>query len=82
VEDPLPDVDDWWEEPADAADAESVDDIRRLEDLGVTDLQVTPWSEKILAEMGVGAIMQQQPSLQVKVDAIRRYADEMISKFE
>jgi hypothetical protein len=32
--------------------------------------------------MGVGAIMQQQPSLQVKVDAIRRYADEVISKFE
>lgn len=63
-------------------DAESVDDIRRLEDLGVTDLQVTPWSEKILAEMGVGAIMQQQPSLQVKVDAIRRYADEVISRFE
>lgn len=62
-------------------DAESVDDIRRLEDMGVSDLQVTPWSEKILAEMGVGAIMQQQPSLQVKQDAIRRYADEVIARF-
>jgi probable F420-dependent oxidoreductase len=62
-------------------DAESLDDIRRLEDLGVTDLQVTPWSERILAEMGVGAIMQQQPSLAVKQDAIKRYADEVISKF-
>jgi len=61
-------------------DAESIDDIRRLEDLGVTDLQVTPWSERILAEMGVGAIMQQQPSLAVKQDAIRRYADEVIAK--
>ena len=61
-------------------DAESIDDIRRLEDLGVTDLQVTPWSERILAEMGVGAIMQQQPSLTVKQDAIRRYADEVIAK--
>jgi alkanesulfonate monooxygenase SsuD/methylene tetrahydromethanopterin reductase-like flavin-dependent oxidoreductase (luciferase family) len=62
-------------------DAETVDDIRRLEDMGITDLQVTPWSEKILAEMGVGAIMQQQPSLQVKQDAIKRYADEVIAKF-
>ena len=62
-------------------DAESVDDIRRLEDMGVTDLQVTPWSEKILAEQGVGAIMQQQPSLEVKQDAIKRYADEVITKF-
>jgi probable F420-dependent oxidoreductase len=62
-------------------DAESVGDIRRLEDMGVTDLQVTPWSEKILAEQGVGAIMQQQPSLEVKQDAIKRYADEVISRF-
>lgn len=62
-------------------DANSIDDIRRLEDLGVTDLQVTPWSEQILAEMGVGAIMQQQPSLAVKQDAIKRYADEVIAKF-
>jgi hypothetical protein len=62
-------------------DAETVDDIRRLEDMGITDLQVTPWSDKILAEMGVGAIMQQQPSLQVKQDAIKRYADEVIAQF-
>jgi probable F420-dependent oxidoreductase len=62
-------------------DADTVDDIQRLEDMGVTDLQVTPWSEKILAEMGVGAIMQQQPSLPVKQDAIQRYADEVIAKF-
>jgi probable F420-dependent oxidoreductase len=62
-------------------DADTVDDIQRLEDMGVTDLQVTPWSEKILAEMGVGAIMQQQPSLLVKQDAIQRYADEVIAKF-
>ncbi len=62
-------------------DADTVDDIQRLEDMGVTDLQVTPWSEKILAEMGVGAIMQQQPSLQAKQDAIQRYADEVIVKF-
>ncbi len=61
-------------------DAETVDDIRRLKDLGVTDLQVTPWSERILAEMGVGAIMQQQPSLEVKLEAIKRYAGEMIDK--
>jgi len=61
-------------------DAESLDDIRRLEDLGVTDLQVTPWSEQILAQMGVGAIMQQQPPLDVKLAAIERYADQVIAK--
>lgn len=63
-------------------DAQTVDDIRRLEELGVTDLQVTPWSVPgILAEMGVGTIMQQQPPLAVKQEAIRRYAGEVISKF-
>jgi probable F420-dependent oxidoreductase len=61
-------------------DAETIDDIRRLEDLGVTDLQVTPWSEQVLAEMGVGAIMRQQPPLAVKQEAIQRYADRIISK--
>lgn len=61
-------------------DAESIDDIRRLEDLGVTDLQVTPWSEAILAQMGVGAIMQQQPPLDIKLAAIERYADQVIAK--
>ncbi len=63
-------------------DADSIDDIRRLEDLGITDLQVTPWSAPgIMAEMGVGTIMQQQPSLDVKREAIRRYADKVIAKF-
>ena len=63
-------------------EAETVDDIRRLEDMGVTDLQVTPWSVPgILAEMGVGTIMQQQPPLAVKQEAIKRYADTVISKF-
>ncbi|CAB1369265.1 TIGR03619 family F420-dependent LLM class oxidoreductase [Denitratisoma oestradiolicum] len=62
--------------------ANSVDDIRRLGDLGITDLQVTPWSDPgILAEMGVGSIMRQQPPLSVKVDAIKRYADNVVSKF-
>ena len=40
--------------------------------------------EQVIAcspEEGVGALMQQQPSLDVKKDAIKRYADEMISKF-
>lgn len=63
-------------------DAVSVDDIRRLEEQGVTDLQVTPWSMPgILAEMGVGTIMQQQPSLAVKQEAIKRYADQIIARF-
>lgn len=63
-------------------DAYTVDDIRRLEELGVTDLQITPWSVPgILAEMGVGTIMQQQPPLTVKQEAIRRYADQVIARF-
>ncbi|HEX7406820.1 MAG TPA: TIGR03619 family F420-dependent LLM class oxidoreductase [Candidatus Binatia bacterium] len=62
-------------------DAQTVDDIRRLEEMGVTDLQVTPWSVPgILAEMGVGAIMQQQPPLAVKQEAIKRYGENMIAK--
>lgn len=61
--------------------ADSLDDIRRLEDLGVTDLQVTPWSMPgILAEMGVGTIMQQQPPLEVKLEALKRYADQVIAR--
>jgi hypothetical protein len=63
-------------------DAATVDDIRRLEALGVTDLQVTPWSSPgILAEMGVGTIMQQQPPLAIKREAIKRYAGQVIEKF-
>ena len=62
-------------------DAHSVDDIRRLEDLGVTDLQVTPWTmPDTPAHLGVAAFMQQQPPLAVKQDAIKRYADEVIAK--
>lgn len=62
--------------------AATIDDIRRLEDAGVTDLQITPWaSAGILAEMGVGTMMQQQPPLKVKLDAIRYYADKVIARF-
>lgn len=64
-------------------DAETVDDIRRLEDMGVTDLQVTPWTlpGSVNVEEGVSSSMQQQPSLAAKQDAIKRYADEIIAKF-
>ena len=62
-------------------DAQSVEDIRRLEDLGVTDLQVTPWTEPgIQAELGVSA-MREQPPLSVKLEAIKRYGEETIAKF-
>ena len=60
--------------------ANSLDDIRRLEEMGVTDLQVTPWSTPIMAEMGVGMIQQQQPPLEVKLEAIKRYSDQVIAK--
>jgi probable F420-dependent oxidoreductase len=61
-------------------DAQTVDDIRRLEELGVTDLQVTPWTyyaEQV--EPGVAA-MREQPPLGVKQEAIKRYAEEIIAK--
>ncbi len=63
-------------------DAETVDDIRRLEDLGITDLQVTPWTlpGSVQVEKGLSSSMQQQPSLAAKQDAIKRYAGEVIDK--
>jgi probable F420-dependent oxidoreductase len=62
-------------------DAQNVDDIRRLEDMGVTDLQITPWTQPdIQAELGIGDLMQQQPPLAVKLAAIKRYAETIISK--
>jgi len=61
-------------------DAESVDDIHRLEDLGVTDLQVAPWTQQsVLAELGVSS-MRLQPPLAMKQEAIKRYADTIISQ--
>jgi probable F420-dependent oxidoreductase len=61
-------------------DATTVDDMRRLEDLGVTDLQVAPWTQpSILAELGVSS-MAMQPPLAVKQEAIKRYAGEIIAK--
>jgi probable F420-dependent oxidoreductase len=61
-------------------DAETADDVRRLEDLGVTDLQIAPWNlAGIQAELGVSA-MRMQPPLAVKQESLRRYADNVIAK--
>jgi probable F420-dependent oxidoreductase len=61
-------------------DATSVDNVRRLEELGVTDLQVAPWTmPTVLAELGVSS-MRVQPPLAVKQEAIRRFAGDIISK--
>lgn len=52
-------------------DARTEDDIRRLEEMGVTHLQVLPWF-----------LYGGDPNrLEVKLDAIKRYAEEMIAKF-
>jgi len=63
-------------------EAETVDDIRRLEDLGITDLQVTPWTlpGSVQVEKGLSSSMRQQPSLAAKQEAIKRYAGEVIDK--
>jgi probable F420-dependent oxidoreductase len=64
----------------DCPDAQTVDDIRRLEDLGITDLQVTPWNQPgIKAQLGWSA-MREQPPLPLKLEAIKRYAEEVIAK--
>jgi len=61
-------------------DAETVDDIRRLEDIGVTDLQVAPWTlPRVLAELGVSS-MRMQPPLAIKQEALKRYAGDIIAK--
>jgi alkanesulfonate monooxygenase SsuD/methylene tetrahydromethanopterin reductase-like flavin-dependent oxidoreductase (luciferase family) len=61
-------------------DAETADDVRRLEDLGVTDLQIAPWNlAGIQAELGVSA-MRMQPPLAVKQESLRRYAQNVIAK--
>lgn len=70
-------------------EANTVDDIKRLEDLGVTTLMVVPWAFygrgeediKMAAEGETPKMFNVQPPLQVKVDAIKRYGDEIISKF-
>lgn len=65
-------------------EANTVDDMRRLEDLGVTDLWVVPWVVygTPVENESLAAKFRAQPSLQVKLDAIRRYGDEVISKFQ
>jgi len=61
-------------------DAETVDDIRRIEEMGVTDLQVAPWNLPAMQEeLGVSA-MRVQPSLAIKQESLKRYAGEIIAK--
>ncbi len=61
-------------------DAVSVDDVRRLEDLGVTDLQIAPWTlPSVLGELGVSS-MALQPPLALKQEALERYAEDVIAK--
>jgi alkanesulfonate monooxygenase SsuD/methylene tetrahydromethanopterin reductase-like flavin-dependent oxidoreductase (luciferase family) len=71
-------------------EATTVDDIKRLEDLGVSSMWIVPWvhygagaeSVKMAAEGETPGMFNVQPPLQVKVDAIKRYGDEVISKFK
>jgi alkanesulfonate monooxygenase SsuD/methylene tetrahydromethanopterin reductase-like flavin-dependent oxidoreductase (luciferase family) len=61
-------------------DATDVDNVRRLEDLGVTDLQVAPWTmPSVLAELGVSS-MRVQPPLAIKQEAVKRFAGDIIAK--
>jgi alkanesulfonate monooxygenase SsuD/methylene tetrahydromethanopterin reductase-like flavin-dependent oxidoreductase (luciferase family) len=51
-------------------DAQTLDDFRRLRDLGVTDICATPWN-----------VYQPTLSLQDKLDNLRRFGDEVIAKY-
>jgi probable F420-dependent oxidoreductase len=62
-------------------EAKTVDDIRRLEDLGVTDLWIVPWTVHGPSINAVYEGFLAQPPLQVKLDAINRYSDEIIASF-
>jgi probable F420-dependent oxidoreductase len=63
--------------------AVSVDDIRRIEDLGVTELWVAPWlaSAPPSETAGVAATFCPQPTLERKLQAIRQYGEQIIAKF-
>lgn len=62
-------------------DATTVDDIRRIEDLGVTDLWIQPWVDpNALARTDVTSMMAVQCSLQTKLDALKRYSDQVIAR--
>jgi len=65
-------------------DATTPDDYKRLEDLGVTHVWVVPWHSAQAAgpegEIDITRMYDEQPSLQVKVDAIKRFADTVIAK--
>jgi hypothetical protein len=50
--------------------ARTLDDFRRLRDLGVTDICATPWN-----------VYQAGLKLQDKLDNLRRFGDEIIAKY-
>jgi probable F420-dependent oxidoreductase len=68
-------------------DATTIDGFRRLEDIGVTHTWVVPWHTPIAAratssdEIDITVMYDGKPLLRAKVDAIKRYGDEVIAKF-
>jgi len=62
-------------------DAITPDDFNRLEDLGVTHTWVVPWDRiKPRDKKGNAIMFDNIPPLDAKLDAIRRYGDEVIAK--
>ncbi|MFD7446642.1 TIGR03619 family F420-dependent LLM class oxidoreductase [Streptomyces sp. NPDC059909] len=67
-----------FEVHAGVIDATSLDDYRRLSDAGVTDLVCMPWmGEDIADSAGEGMLS----ATAFKTDSLKRFADEIISKF-
>ena len=63
-------------------DAITVDDFKRLEDIGVTHAWVVPWAPvKTNTDEGISKMYDDDPPLQAKIDAIKRYGDQIVSKF-
>ena len=62
-------------------DARTVDDIRRLEEIGVTDLQVTPWTLPGSVQVEQGIFQHASTTTAGhEMRAIRRFADEVIAR--
>ena len=62
-------------------DATTVDDFKRLEDIGVTHTWVVPWAPVKALTDDITEMFNDDPPLQKKIDAIKRYGDEVIAKF-
>jgi probable F420-dependent oxidoreductase len=70
-------------------DVKSLDDYKRLEELGVTHYWIVPWvyygvqpEKERLTDDKVATLFNVQPSVKAKVASIKRFGDEVIAKLQ